>query len=148
MSGAREVLFALLLAAELAAGGPREAAAPHRASAARAVRGGARSPPLVAGGLAGRPPGAAGSSRLVGGRWAGAVSYRRGFRPGRGAEGALGSRGAAPLALSPRLSRASREAARFRGGSQKSSWRRLRTACMKLGLGTSPYGFWWKTGRP
>ncbi|XP_042719508.1 tectonic-3 [Lagopus leucura] len=68
MSGAREVLFALLLAAELAAGGPREAAAPHRASAARAVRGGARSPPLVAGGLAGRPPGAAGSSRLVGGR--------------------------------------------------------------------------------
>ncbi|XP_052532769.1 tectonic-3 isoform X2 [Tympanuchus pallidicinctus] len=68
MSGAREALLALLLAAELAAGGPREAAAPHRASAVRAVRGGAQSPLLVAGGLPGRPPGAAGSSRLVGGR--------------------------------------------------------------------------------
>ncbi|XP_042674115.1 tectonic-3 [Centrocercus urophasianus] len=68
MSGAREALLALLLAAELAAGGPREVAAPHRASAVRAVRGGAQSPLLVAGGLPGRPPGAAGSSRLVGGR--------------------------------------------------------------------------------
>lgn len=85
MSGALEILLALMLArvveggpgttpgatAELTAGGPRqathrnEAAAPHRASALRAVRGGAQSPFFPARGLParGRPPGACGLCR-------------------------------------------------------------------------------------
>lgn len=106
MSGARAALLVLLLAAvaeggpgaaaELTAGGPREAArrdeaaAPHRASDVRAVRGGARSPLLVAGGLPGRPTGAGSSSRLGGGRWAGAASHRRGCPAGQRSRGSSG----------------------------------------------------------
>ena len=168
MSGALEVLLALMLArvveggpgttpgatAELTAGGPRqathrnEAAAPHRASALRAVRGGAQSPFFPARGLParGRPPGACGlcrpgagsSSRLTSSRWVGAVSHRRGCPAGRRRpfrscwvrlETVWRSRGISRVpqcsdvnTVSTFVAHLSREAARFRGGSQKKAF--------------------------
>ncbi|XP_031453143.1 tectonic-3 isoform X4 [Phasianus colchicus] len=90
MSGAREALLALLLAAvaesggpgaaaELTAGNSRESAAPRRASAARAARGGARSSLLAARGLPGRPPAAGSSYRLVGSRSVNQVCVEKSF---------------------------------------------------------------------